>query len=143
MSPLVDGTILVELARPAPSRGVLAWALLTPKLSLSVVTLEEFECALIRSAPANQVDPISRWLNEFLSDHCRLLEVTSAIARHAARLRALSSRNGLHMSPSDSIVAATAEQHDLLLVTQNPRLFAGCDLRIERPGNDTLLPPAP
>ncbi|MSP61054.1 MAG: type II toxin-antitoxin system VapC family toxin [Myxococcales bacterium] len=114
-------------ARPAPA--VIRWAEGVPRFSLSVVTLEEigYGLGLRRSAR------LEVWLRDFTAEYCDVLPVTAAIARRCADLRA-GLRNGGHTRPQvDMLIAATAAEHGLAVVTRNTRAFDGCGLRVINP----------
>ena len=63
----------------------------------------------------------------------RLLPVTKAIADRWAVLSAQNQRNGLALANIDGLLAATAVEHQLTLVTRNVRDFAGTDVAIFNP----------
>ena len=60
------------------------------------------------------------------------LPVTEAIADRAGRLIYSLARNGVQLSFPDALIAATALEHDLTLVTTNGRHFAVAGLKVQK-----------
>ena len=58
--------------------------------------------------------------------------VVSELIR-AAELRAEASSRGHSRTQADMLIAASAAEHDLVLVTRNERDFQGCGIRIHNP----------
>jgi toxin FitB len=127
--PLVDTNVLAELARPRPNAGVLAWAGATGLISLSVVTVEEVLYGLARRSTPR----LRTWFEQFLARDCRVLDVTSPIARLAGTLRGQLATRGQTRTQADMLIAATAAHHGLVLVTRNVRDFAGCGVSLLNP----------
>lgn len=126
---LVDTNVVSELCRRAPNPGVWQWAEQTREFAISVVTLEELEFGLTRRPkPA-----ITRFLDRFLAHHVTLLPVTAAIARRAGRLRAELASVGQVREQADMMIAATAIEHQLTLVTRNVQDFASCPVPVLDP----------
>lgn len=59
------------------------------------------------------------------------LPVNAAIADRAGRLIYSLARNGIQLSFPDALIAATALEHDLTLVTTNARHFSVKGLKVE------------
>ena len=129
MSILVDTNVLSELARPRPDPRVVDWAGGLSTMMLSVVTVEEIFFGL--SAKRNP--RIERWFEDFLDSDCRILEVTTPIARHAGVLRGQLARRGRPRAQADMLIAATAALHGLTLATRNERDFQDCGVTVVNP----------
>jgi predicted nucleic acid-binding protein len=129
MSILVDTNILSELARPRPDPRVIAWAGGLPTVMLSVVTVEEVFFGL----SAKPSPRIQRWFEDFLDSDCRVLEVTTPIARHAGVLRGQLTKRGRPRAQADMLIAATAALHGLTLATRNERDFEDCGVTVVNP----------
>jgi len=127
--PLVDTNVLGELARPRPNPGVLAWAETVSAVSLSAVTLEEIAFGLAWRPNAR----IFAWWDRFLVERCEVLPVTAAIARASGLLRGHTMAKGKVRSQADMLIAATAQVHQLTLVTRNTRDFAGVPISVLDP----------
>ncbi len=129
---IVDTNVVSEFMRPKPDRAVLEWADTIERFSLSVVTVEEvlFGLALKKSVR------LERWFESFLNEYCEVLPVTVSIARRCAALRADLRQAGRIRTQAGMLIAATASEHDLVIVTRNARDFGGCGVRVLNPFSD-------
>jgi tRNA(fMet)-specific endonuclease VapC len=59
--------------------------------------------------------------------------VTSDIARAAGEMRGRLRLQGITRSQADILIAATAQIHQLTLITRNIRDFEGCDIPLLNP----------
>jgi predicted nucleic acid-binding protein len=127
---LVDTNVLSELARQAPDPAVLRWSstVLLP-IGVSVVTVEEIHFGLAWRPNAE----LRGWLSRFLADSCAVLAVDDAIARRAGELRGQLRAAGRQRTQADMLIAATAQIHQLTLVTRNLRDFEGCGITLVNP----------
>jgi predicted nucleic acid-binding protein len=78
---------------------------------------------------------VQRWLERDLREwfKSRLLPVTKTIANRWGVLAGKSKLQGRALTMADGILAATALEHDLTLVTRNVKDFAGLGLTIFNP----------
>jgi predicted nucleic acid-binding protein len=129
MSILIDTNVLSELARPRPNPRVIDWAGGLSAVILSVVTVEEVFFGL----SAKPSPRITRWFEDFLDSDCRILEVTTPIARHAGVLRGQFATRGRPRTQADMLIAATAALHGLTLATRNERDFKDCGVTVVNP----------
>lgn len=126
---LVDTNILSELVRKRPDPGVLEWAQGVRRVALSAVTVEEVSFGL-----AWKPNPrIQLWFEEFLDTHCEILPVSTEIARRSGEIRGQLQARGQTRSSADMIIAATAQEHQLSVVTRNVRDFEGCGVSVLNP----------
>lgn len=93
-------------------------------ITLSVITLEEITYGL--SAKPNL--RIQAWFQNFLSQACQIISITPEIAQRAGELRGRLRLQGITRSQADTLIAATAQLHQLILVTRNTRDFEGCEI---------------
>ena len=135
MSYLVDTNVLSELRRKQPQPEVVAWFTQRPRqtLYLSVLTLGEIRKGIERLEAARQ-QPLLDWLEVELPNYFlgRLLAVDAHTADRWGRLLVSAGRT---LPAVDSLLAATALQHDLTLVTRNTADFAGTGVRLINPWN--------
>lgn len=129
MAYLCDTDVLSELCRPAPNEGVVAWARRLRVVYLSAIVVDEI-CFGLGWHPNQRVQ---RWFEAFLEEHCQVLPVTEAIARRSGALRGRLRARGLARTQADMMLAATAQEHDLTLVTRNVRDFDGCGVALLDP----------
>lgn len=129
MTFLCDTNIISELSRPTPNQGVIAWSDTVTSIHLSVITLEEIYYGLA----AKPSPRIQKWFENFLATNCQILPLNSEIAKRAGELRGMLRTQGKQRSQADIIIAATAEIHNLTLVTRNTKDFEGCGISILNP----------
>ena len=135
MSYLVDTNVLSELRRKQPQPEVVAWFTQRPRqtLYLSVLTLGEIRKGIEKLGAARQ-QPLLDWLEVELPNYFlgRLLAIDAHTADRWGRLLASAGRP---LPAVDSLLAATALQHDLTLVTRNTADFADTGVRLINPWN--------
>jgi predicted nucleic acid-binding protein len=81
---------------------------------------------------------LEQWLQEGLPAwfQSHLLPVTKVIADRWARVTIEAKRRGIAVAMADGLIAATALEHDLILVTRNVRDFADLSVPIFSPWTD-------
>lgn len=126
---LADTNILSELIRKRPDPGVLQWAQDVRRLAVSAVTVEEVYFGLSWKPNPG----IRLWFEGFLDTNCEILPVTAEIAKRAGEIRGQLQAHGQTRSSADMMIAATAQEHDLTLVTRNVRDFADCGIPLLNP----------
>ncbi len=130
MAYLVDTNIVGELMKKAPDAKVLRWFKKTgDELGISAVSLEEVYFGLSwRPAPAKL-----QFFEAIASGFKHRYNITPAIAQRAGRLRGQLKAEGISRSPPDMLIAATAIEHQLAIVTRNTRDFLGCGVQVINP----------
>jgi toxin FitB len=126
VSYLLDTNVISEHSRPRPNAHVIAWLRTLPieEQFLSVLTIGEIRNGIERLDDGRKRERLRVWLERDLRDLFgdRLLAVTDTVADRWGRLRAEVRRS---VPTVDSLLAATALQHDLRLVTRNEQDFTG------------------
>lgn len=127
---LIDTNVVSELRRSRPHGAVLAWleGVSDTQLHLSAVTLGELQAGveMTRRQDREKADSIERWLDQF-GGAWTVLPVDGGTFRIWAR----SFRGKATLE--DGLIAATAVQHDLTVVTRNIRDFEPLGIRILNP----------
>ena len=122
MSYLIDTNVLSELRRKQPDPGVVEWFARHParSLYLSVLTLGEIRKGIEGVADAARRLALLDWLDTALPAFFagRILSIDTPVADRWGRLVA---QAGRPLPVIDSLLAATAAQHGLILVTRNLR----------------------
>jgi predicted nucleic acid-binding protein len=126
---LSDTNVVSELFKRAPNPGVLNWARSGGRVLLSAVSVDELWLGLMRIPR----DPRRERLELFLAERGDVLPITQEIARAAGVMRGLFAARGIVRSQADMLIAATAQLHQLTLVTRNTRDFEGCAIPILNP----------
>ena len=134
MSYMIDTNVLSELRRKSPDVGVVAWFTQRPPatLYLSVLTLGEIRKGIETLSDEVRRQALVDWLETDLPTFFtgRVLPVDEAVADRWGRLVAAAGRP---LPAIDSLLAATALEHDLMLVTRNVKDFAGLPVQIFNP----------
>lgn len=130
MSYLIDTNVLSELCRKQPDPGVVEWFARHPahSLYLSVLTLGEIRKGIEGVADATRRQALLDWLETELPAF--FAERLIAVADRWGRLIA---HAGRPLPAIDSLLAATALEHDLVLVTRNTKDFAGLPVEVFNP----------
>jgi len=134
---LLDTNISSELTKPLPDASVIAWVKAQPDTSLymSVVSAGELRRGFCLLAQSRRRTTLEDWFHQDLLPlfEDRVLPVTQSITERWGRLSAERQRTGRPLSMPDGLIAATALEHDLILVTRNVKDFAGLDVPILNP----------
>lgn len=134
MSYLIDTNVLSELRRKSPDPGVVAWFSQRPPatLHLSVLTLGEIRKGIEGVGDEVRKQTLIDWLETDLPTFFtgRILDVNGAVADRWGRLVAAAGRP---LPTIDSLLAATALEHDLVLVIRNTKDFAGLPVEVFNP----------
>ena len=132
MSLLLDTNVVSEIRR-GRDPNVRAWAeaVKDVELHLSVLTLGEIRkgIELLRGRDPAQAEVFAGWLNDLRARFAeRILAIDVRIAEEWGRLNAVATRNTV-----DSLIAATAHVHGLIVVTRNTSDFEGCGVPLLNP----------
>ena len=135
---LLDTNVLSEFKRRgAPDPHVRAWlkAADPDLLWASVFSFGEIRKGIERLAPGRRRTELEEWLERDLEQWFeeRLLPVTKAIADRWGILSARELIRGRPLPNIDGVIAATALEHDLTLVTRNVKDFTGLGARVLNP----------
>jgi len=128
---LVDTNVISELCRRRPDLGVLAWASTVTRYAVSVISMDEVFFGLAWRPNAR----VLAWMEGYFERH-EVLPVSSVIARRAGDLRGQLVARGLVRHQADMLIAATAQVHQLTLVTRNVRDFEHCGIGLLNPFRD-------
>lgn len=135
---LLDTNVLSEFnRRQAPDSNVSAWISQTDSNSLyvNVLSLAEIRFGIERMTPGKRRSELEHWLDVDLYAwfHDRILVVNDAIAQRWARMSAYREGIGRPLANVDGLLAATAAEYDLVLVTRNEGDFQNLSLQILNP----------
>ncbi len=135
---LVDTNVISELRRRDPDANVRAWFAQRPatELYLSVLTLGEIRKGVEALTDSGRRTVLREWLERelpvFFAD--RLLPIDAGVAHQWGQLLAEAGRS---LPAIDSLLAATAMHHNLVLVTRNLKDVAGLPVKVLNPWDAT------
>ncbi len=128
--------MISELKRKTPDPSVVAWFAERPARSLfmSVLTLGEIRKGIELISNEHRRLALIDWLETELPlfFNGRLLNLDAAVADRWGRLIA---QAGRPLPVIDSLLAATAIEHDLILVTRNSKDFENLPVSLFNPWN--------
>lgn len=130
---LIDFCVLSELVKKTPAAALVqSIARLSDqqvKFHVAATTLESAYFFLAQ-APNHK----KQWLLEKLLDQFEpALALTGIIAQRAGILRGQFTAAGVERSTQDMVLAATAQTHQLIMLTRNVNAFAGCGIQALNP----------
>jgi hypothetical protein len=124
---LLDTNVVSEWVKPIPNLGVIRWteSVDEDRLFLSVISLAELRYGVERLAAGARRRRLEAWLrNELpLRFEGRILSVDDSVAEAWGMAMSGSEALGRRMGLMDAFLAATAEVHQLTLVTRNVSHF--------------------
>ena len=134
---LVDTNVISEIARPIPDRNVVTWLgeADPADLYISVVTLGEIRLGIENLGQGVRRSNLEQWLAHDLADWFgrNTLSVTPPIADRWARITAQAKSGGHVVDMADGLIAATAVEHELTLVTRNIKDFVPLGVALFNP----------
>jgi predicted nucleic acid-binding protein len=120
---LLDTNVISEWVKPRPNLAVVEWLSTVDedRAFLSVVTLAELRYGVERMAAGQRRRRIEEWIGDELPLRFegRVLSINPVVANMWGRIVARSEAAGRPISATDAFIAATAETHDLTLVTRD------------------------
>lgn len=118
---LVDTNVPSELTREMPDPRVIAFLRAAGRedVFLSVMTLGEINKGIGMLPAGQRRNALQKWLDtEVRPFSGRILPVTEPIAERWGHMAAEAKQHGISMTVVDGIIAATAIEHELTLVTR-------------------------
>lgn len=137
MSFLLDTNVVSEWVKQGPDPGVIAWLAEVDedRVFLSVVTLAELRHGVERLADGQRRRRLDAWLRDELplGFEGRVLPVDPAVANRWGEIVARREAAGRPIAIMDAFIAATANVHQLKLVTRNAADFRSAVKEIVNP----------
>ena len=134
---LLDTNTVSELVSVKPNQRVLDWIDAADEnlLYLSVMTLGEIRQGVAALPQSKKRTILETWLEVDLQSRfgSRVLPIDQAVADRWGWIMAQSQAKGLTMPVVDCLLAATALQHNLSVVTRNVNDFAASGVAVVNP----------
>jgi predicted nucleic acid-binding protein len=134
---LLDTNVPSEFSRDRPEPRVAQWLRAQPAttLFLSAVTIGEIRKGLIVLPQGRRRAELEMWFHTDLLSwfRGRILPVTHSIADRWGVLDGQCQLKGTPLNTTDGMIAATALEHDLTVVTRNLKDFAGLGVAVLNP----------
>ncbi len=140
MAYLLDTCAISEMISVKPISGVLEWfqSQSEHSLYLSIITIGEIEKGIYQLSQGKRIKVLEAWLLDQLSPSFqgRVLEIDRKLITTWARMVAELKTKGMIRASLDSLIEATALQHQLILVTRNVKNFQNSQVTILNPWED-------
>lgn len=134
---LIDTNVVSELIKPRPSSRVADWidAQEEQLFHLSVLTLGEIRRGIVQLAPSRRRRDLAAWLSGDLLTRFagRILQIDQEVAD---RWGHLAGAKRATIPVIDGLLAATALQHNLTLVTRNTKDMTRTGVGLFNPWSD-------
>jgi predicted nucleic acid-binding protein len=120
---LLDTNIISELVKPRPEANVTDWIESTDEslLYLSVLTLGEIRRGIATLPQSRRRVSLEAWLDKDLRARfeSRILDIDQGVADRWGQLTATARNMGIVLPVIDRLLAATALEHNMTLVTRD------------------------
>ena len=134
---LLDTNVISEVVRPRADRRVLQWMETADeeRLFLSVLTVGEIRKGIALLTNSKRRTQLETWLEVDLRERFshRILPVDQDVADRWGLLTATAQRRGKPLPVIDALLAATALQHNLTVVSRNAVDFADTPVQVLNP----------
>lgn len=133
MKYLVDANLLSEPTKPAPDARVVDWLRHHERdLAVNPIILGELEYGILLLAAGRRRTRLEQWFALGVQ-RLRVLDFDTTTAAAWARLLARLKKKGHAMPIKDSLIAATAIAHGLVVATRNTHDFRNAGVKVVNP----------
>ena len=140
MAYLLDTCVISEMVTPLPHQTVLDWFEYQNEstLFLSVLTLGEIQKGIYQLPLGKRRVSLETWYFDELrpSFEGRVLEIDEPLIATWAKMLASLKPKGLVRPALDSLIEATAQRHNLILVTRNVKNFIDSQVSVYNPWDE-------
>ena len=135
---LLDTCVISEYIRKQPEMEVIRWLDRQPEenLFISVITIGEIRKGIVKieSSQPEKYQKLDEWLYKLIQRfEPRIITLDRKILLRWGNLSGKSERLGRKLPVIDSLIAATAINHQLTLVTRNESDFSSIDVPLYNP----------
>jgi predicted nucleic acid-binding protein len=124
---LLDTNVISELVRPSPDANVVAWVRAADETSfyLSVLSFGEIRRGIEQLPQGPRRERLRRWLEIDLTGRFkgRILDIDRHVAEIWGMIMARGASASVRLPTIDTLIAATAERHGMVIATRNLRDF--------------------
>ena len=139
MNYLLDTCVLSEFTRRSPEPRVVEWvrSVEEEKLYLSVLSVGEISHGIEKLPPSARKETLTVWFNDDLLERFgnRLIPIDAQMMLLWGGLVARLEKLGSPVPVIDSLIAATALYHHLILITRNEADFEQTGVTVVNPWN--------
>lgn len=133
MKYLVDANVLSEATRPQPAATAIQWLRRhEAELVVTPIVLGEIEYGIRRMPAGRKRTALHRWFADGVR-RLRVVDLDAGTASAWAELLARLHKNGRAMPVKDSLIAASALQYKLTVVTRNTADFQHAGVPLVNP----------
>lgn len=137
MKYLLDTCLISELVKKAPGTSVVKWldSQDEQKLFLSVITFGELQKGISKLQDGSRKDELQAWIEHDLALRFagRVIDMDLETLLAWGRMQGEAEQRGETLPAMDSLIAATAKAHGLVVVTRNVRDIERCRVRTFNP----------
>jgi len=137
MKYLLDTCVISELVKKEPHPSVIRWMDTgdESKMYLSVLTLGEIIKGINKLPKGDRREKLQSWVTNDLVQRfgSRLLEIDAEISMAWGTMLGEAERLGEKLPVVDSLIAASANVHDLIVVTRNVKDMERCRTKVFNP----------
>lgn len=137
---LLDTCVLSELVKSKPDPKVLAWinTRKESELHVAAMTMAELQRGVARLPLSRRKTELTDWLEKLrIGFDGRIFSFSAETAVCWGDMCARAESDGRTMAAFDSIIAATAMEHGLVLVTRNEQDFSKAPVVLFNPWNES------
>lgn len=137
MKYLLDTCVLSEAVKKNPNRGVIDWLEAADELSLylSVISFGELQKGVSRLPESRRRRSLQSWVDEKLARRFggRTLDIERRVATRWGELSGRAEKKGRKVPVLDGLLAATALESELTVVTENVEHFRESECPVLNP----------
>jgi predicted nucleic acid-binding protein len=134
---LLDTCLISELVKREPNSAVVSWLDEQDEqtLFLSVLTLGELQKGISRLPDTARKKELQIWVEHDLVERFagRILDIDLETALFWGKLQGECEQNGDKLPVMDSLIAATASAHGMIVVTRNVKDLDRCRAKVANP----------
>ncbi len=137
MSYLLDTCVFTEFSRRKPNARLIRWmdGVGEERLYISVITIGELQRSIEALPDSQRKDELMIWVNEGLKERLkdRILPLDLVTFTLWGSMTSWKELDGKPMGVIESLIAATALRHNLIIVTNQVEAYLRCGAQVVNP----------